>query len=129
MFTLGSSTPLYARSGNAAFLVDNVGDLKRACKQLKVIQDTLKATEPVIIPTSVRSTYIVDIARALEHEVDRSSRLRRDNVTPCAEYTVKYDPDTRTQTRIGAQIVEDLLTDSKELNARALKAFKAVLLF
>lgn len=37
--TLGDATPLYIKSGNIAFMVDNPNDLLRACVQVKALLD------------------------------------------------------------------------------------------
>ena len=129
VFALGNAEPLYVRSGNAAFLVDNVDDLHRACRQIKVILDAGKASKLITMPVQTRSTYIANIGQALECEIANSGKVNRDMGIASTEYVVKSDPDTRTQTRIGAQVIEDLLADNDELNARAVSAFKSILLF
>jgi len=129
VFTLGNAQPLYVRSGNAAFLVDNVDDLHRACRQIKVTLDAAKGSELITMPVQTRSTYIVNIAEALEQEVANSGKGNRDMGIVSSEYDVKFDIETRVQTRIGAQVLEDLLADSDELNTRAVSAFKSILLF
>ncbi|WP_158007581.1 hypothetical protein [Marinobacter sp. X15-166B] len=42
-------------------------------------------------------------------------------------YEVKYDPDSRTQTRKSAQILDDLLADDAKRNTKGVDALKAIL--
>ncbi|WP_415885006.1 hypothetical protein ACMXYO_10115 [Neptuniibacter sp. QD37_6] len=127
MNILGDAAPLYMKAGNAAFMVDNKDDLYRACIRIKTILDARKAAEPVIIKSDVLSRYIPEIKRSVEMEVDQAAKFKRALTTVDNEYSVKYDKASRTQTRKGSQIIDDLLSDSKKLNDKAVKALKELL--
>lgn len=127
MNTLGDAAPLYMKAGNAAFMVDNKDDLYRACVRIKTILDARKGAKPVIIKSDVLSRYIPDIKRSVDMEVDLAFKFNRVLPTVDSEYTVIYNAASRTQTRKGAQIIDDLLSDDKALNDKAVNALKELL--
>jgi len=126
VFTLGDAQHLYVRSGNAAFMVDNVDDLWRACKKIKAEQDGKQGKGNIVMVNPERSVYIRDIARALDYEITNSGL--RDLGVVTTKYSSKHDPETLTQTSVGDQVLEDLLSDSQERNDLAASAFKSILL-
>jgi hypothetical protein len=128
MTTLGDAAPLFMRSGNAAFMVDNKDDLYRACCRIKHILDARKATEPVKLKQDVRSRFISDIQNALESEIDIRERTKRPLGIVGTEYEIRYDPSSRTQSRKPAQIIDDLLSDDKKRIAKAVEAIRTLLI-
>ncbi|OEY65039.1 hypothetical protein BG841_00175 [Marinobacter sp. X15-166B] len=74
-----------------------------------------------------RSRFLPDIVRAVEYELEIAERVKRPlgMVNTC--YEVKYDPDSRTQTRKSAQILDDLLADDAKRNTKGVDALKAIL--
>lgn len=128
MNTLGDSAPLFMRAGNAAFMVDNKDDLFKACVRIKQALDARKGAETVTIKKDVYAFNLKTIESALENEVDQANRVKRPLAVVDTEYAVKYNPETRTQTRKSTQIMNDLLSDDKKRNAKAVEAFKAILI-
>ena len=126
--TLGDASPLYLKSGNVAFMVDNQRDLHQACVEINSVLKKRRGAEPVTIKREVRSRFISDIRNALEYEISLAGTVKRPPGVVDADYEVLYDHDTRTQTRKSAQIMDDLLSDDKKRNAKAVEALKAILI-
>jgi len=126
--TLGDASPLYLKSGNAAFMVDNQSDLHRACVEIQSVLKARTAAEPITIKRDVRSRFLSDIQNSLEYEISLAGTVKRPLGVVDADYEVLYDHDTRTQTRKSPQIIDDLLSDDKQRNAKAVEAMKAILI-
>jgi len=127
--TLGDASPLYLKSGNVAFMVDNQLDLHRACIEIQSALKARSGTENIVLRPQSKSRYRVDIERALESEISDSHRCKRSLGIVSAEYHIKYDSETRSQIREQTQIIDDLLSDDKKRNDKAVKAFKALLIY
>jgi hypothetical protein len=128
MYNLGDTDPLYHKAGNVAFMVDNPKDLIASCIRIRSILAASKGAEPIVMPTESQSRYLSDIHGAIENEIDMAFRLNRPLGMVDTEYLIKVDPDTRMSIRKSAQIIDDLLSDDKKRNDKAVKAMKAVLL-
>lgn len=127
MTTLGDAAPLFMKAGNVAHMVDHPNDLARACRQIKSILDQRKALEPVRLKVDERSRFLPDILQALEYEIDISERIKRPLGVVDTGYQIKFDTQTRTQTRKPVQIMDDLLSTDKKRNAKAVEALQALL--
>lgn len=125
---LGDAKPLYVSSGNIAFMVDNQDDLHRACIQIKNVLDARKPAITPVMKRDTRSRYLPEIISALEGEIDISFKIKRPLGIIDTEYEVLFNVDTRSQTRKSAQIMDDLLSDDKSRNAKAVEALKALLI-
>ncbi|WP_296058456.1 hypothetical protein [uncultured Amphritea sp.] len=126
--SLGDAAPLYIRSGNIAFMVDNRGDLHRACVQIKAKLDEKKGAQPVVLKQDEYAFNLTTIRDALEREISHASNRKRPLGIVDTDYTVQYNPDTRTQNRKSLQIINDLLSDDKQRNNKAVEAIKAILI-
>lgn len=127
LLTLGDAEPLYIKSGNIGFMVDNPDDLNRACILIKTKLDAKKAMQPVTIKSEVRSRFLPDIKLALDNEVGQAERLGR-NLSHA-------DPAYLTQgfggislLRNTEQIIDDLLSDCEKRNTKAVAALKVLLI-
>lgn len=123
MGKLGDAGYLYMRSGNAAVMVDSHDDLHTACLRIKNRLDAKKAAEPVVIPSDEYAFNLKTIKNALDKEVDYAERLKRDLSAAPSEYLTANGLLRNTQ-----QVMDDLLSDDKKLNAKAVEAIKTILI-
>lgn len=127
--TLGDAEPLYVKAGQVAFLVDNEQDLVTACVRIRSILKKREADKPVRIEGPKRSRWLNEITRAIEFEIDISEKVKRPLGIVADEYAVKFDPETRTQSRKADQIVEDLLASDAKRNQKAVKAIQTIMIY
>lgn len=124
---LGDAKPLYVTAGNIAFMVDNKGDLLRACILIKHTLDQRKGAEQVVIPKEQYAFQKGNITNALESEIDQASRVKRSLGIVDTDYQV-FVRGFREQVRKGDQIIDDLLSDDKQRNDKAVEAIKSILI-
>ncbi len=128
MNTLGDAAPLFVKSSNVAFMVDNPNDLCRACRQIKAVLEQRKAREPVVLKVDERSRVLPDILYALESEITSAGRCGRDLGIVDTEYRILFSEETRIQTRKPAQIMNDLLSTDRKRNVKAVEALQRILI-
>ncbi len=126
---LGDAEPLYVKVGQAAFLVDNEQDLVTACIRIRSALKQRETDKPVTIETEPRSRWLKEIVRAIEFEIEISEKVKRPLGIVADDYAVTFDPQTRTQSRKGDQIVEDLLSRDSERNQKAVKAIQTLMIY
>lgn len=126
--TLGDAEPLYHKAGSIAFMVDNPQDLIAACIRIRSKLAAINSAKLIVMPRETLSRYIPDIRRALEGEIDLAFRVNRPLNMIDADYSAKHDSETRSPIRKSDQILDDLLSDDKRRNDKAVKAFKELLL-
>ena len=125
---LGDADPLYVKAGQVAFMVDNEHDLVAACIRIRSSLKQREAAQPVTMQAPKRSRFLPDIVRAVEYEIEIAERVKRPLGMVTTGYEIKYDPESRTQSRKSAQILDDLLADDAQRNKKAVDALKAVLI-
>ncbi|UTW13367.1 hypothetical protein [Marinobacterium rhizophilum] len=126
--SLGDAASLYVKTGNVAFMVDNTNDLQRACRQINTVLNARKAAAPVALKPQVNSYWLVDVARALEHEITLAGRTNRSLGIVDTDYHIRSNPGSRTQVRKPEQILDDLLSTDKKRNAKAVEAMQCILI-
>lgn len=127
MNTLGDAAPLFMRSGNVAHMVDNKDDLFRACVRIKQIAKAREGAKTVVIPKDVYAFNLKTIKQALDAEVSHAERMKRDLSCADESYLVSSHDDTKLL-RNTQQVMDDLMSDDKKLNIKAVEAFKAILI-
>ncbi|MBS97120.1 MAG: hypothetical protein CMI01_00365 [Oceanospirillaceae bacterium] len=126
---LGDAAPLFVKSGNVAHMVDHPNDLHRACAQIKSVLDQRQPLGLATLKRDVKSRWLSDIQIALGHEISQRERIGRSLGIVDTDYQIHFDPETRTQTRKPEQIINDLLSDDKKRNAKAVEALKDILIY
>jgi len=119
--SLGKAAPLFIKSGNVAFMVDNANDLDRACLEINRLKEASASNGPIVMKKDTRSQWRSDIESALRYEMSLRSRTGRDLE---AVYE-NYDGGERVT---ATSIVDDLISDDKKRNTKAVEAFKCLLI-
>jgi len=119
-YSLGNAAPLFVRSGNVAFMVDNPDDLQRACLEIARKIDT-SINNPIVMKKETRSRWRSDIERALGYEMSLRRSTKRD-------LEVVYETYEGGERTIAVSIVDDLLSGDKKDNAKAIEAFKCLMI-
>ncbi|MBE9397109.1 hypothetical protein IOQ59_07520 [Pontibacterium sp. N1Y112] len=125
---LGNAAPLYVKSGAVAHLVDNANDLVMACRGIKQRLDALKGAEPIVLKSATKSRYLSDITKLLNYEFDDAGKFKR-KLTAAGGYKITADPDTRSQSRQGDKLMDDLMSTDEARQLKGVKALRDLLIY